>query len=66
MKVATTYSWCCLLYQAFLRKVGCVVFKHPIFPSLVFGMLNPKSLQSQSRNGSPYVYVVWGKSCKTC
>jgi hypothetical protein len=28
--------------------------------------LNPKSLQSQSRNGSPYVYVVWGKSCKTC
>jgi len=27
-----------------LREVGCVVFKHSIFPPLVFGMLNPKSL----------------------
>jgi len=55
MKVAITCSWCCLLYQAFLKKVGCVVFKHPIFSSLDFGMLNPKSLQSQSRNGHSYV-----------
>jgi hypothetical protein len=58
MKVATTCSLCCLNYQAFLRKVGCVVFKHPIFSSLVFGMLNPTSLQSQFGNGFSYVCVV--------
>jgi hypothetical protein len=44
MEATTTCSRCCLLYQASLREVGCVVFKHPIFPSLASRMLNPKSL----------------------